>query len=151
MPVQSICWLAAVVLLFAVEALTVGLVSIWFGVGALAGLVTSFITGNVWIQLAVFLAVAAVCLVAVRPLAVRYAAPKKAATNADRAIGAEGIVLEAIDNIAAKGQIKVKGAVWTARTETDGAVVPEGTHVQVLRIEGVRAIVIPVPAAVQEQ
>lgn len=150
MPIQSIAWLAAVVLLFAVEAATVGLVSIWFGVGALAGLVTSFFTHNVWIQLAVFLVVAAVCLLAVRPLAVRYTAPRKAATNADRVIGAEGVVIEAIDNLAAQGQVKVRGAVWTARTAADGAVIPVGAHVQVLRIEGVRAIVALVPAPVQE-
>ena len=83
MPIQGIAWLGAVVLLFAVEAATVGLVSIWFGVGALAGLVTSFFTDNVWIQLTVFLVVAIVCLLAVRPLAVRYTVPKKAATNAE--------------------------------------------------------------------
>ena len=135
MPIQGIAWLGAVVLLFAVEAATVGLVSIWFGVGALAGLVTSFFTDNVWIQLTVFLVVAIVCLLAVRPLAVRYTVPKKTATNADRTIGA---------------QVKVRGAVWSARTAADGTVLPEGTHVQVLRIEGVKAIVAPIPAQVQE-
>ena len=67
MPIQGIAWLGAVVLLFAVEAATVGLVSIWFGVGALAGLVTSFFTDNVWIQLTVFLVVAIVCLLATGP------------------------------------------------------------------------------------
>ena len=135
MPIQGIAWLGAVVLLFAVEAATVGLVSIWFGVGALAGLVTSFFTDNVWIQLTVFLVVAIVCLLAVRPLAVRYTVPKKTATNADRTIGGQG---------------KVRGAVWSARTAADGTVLPEGTHVQVLRIEGVKAIVAPIPAQVQE-
>ena len=142
MPIQGIAWLGAVVLLFAVEAATVGLVSIWFGVGALAGLVTSFFTDNVWIQI--------VCLLAVRPLAVRYTVPKKTATNADRTIGAQGVVVETIDNIAAQGQVKVRGAVWSARTAADGTVLPEGTHVQVLRIEGVKAIVAPIPAQVQE-
>ena len=150
MPIQGIAWLGAVVLLLAVEAATVGLVSIWFGVGALAGLVTSFFTDNVWIQLTVFLVVAIVCLLAVRPLAVRYTVPKKAATNADRTIGAQGVVVETIDNIAAQGQVKVRGAVWSARTAADGTVLPEGTHVQVLRIEGVKAIVAPIPAQVQE-
>ena len=96
------------------------------------------------------LVVAIVCLLAVRPLAVRYTVPKKAATNADRTIGAQGVVVETIDNIAAQGQVKVRGAVWSARTAADGTVLPEGTHVQVLRIEGVKAIVAPIPAQVQE-
>ena len=65
-------------------------------------------------------------------------------------ISAEGVVIEAIDNLAAQGQVKVRGAVWTARTAADGAVIPVGAHVQVLRIEGVRAIVALVPAPVQE-
>jgi len=148
MPLQSILWLAAVVLLFVGEALTVGLVSIWFGVGALAGLLTSFFTRNVWVQLTIFLVVAIVCLLAVRPLAKRFMAPRSVATNADRAVGEEGVVLESIDNLSAQGQIKVQGAVWTARTEADGERIPAGTRVRVLRIEGVRAIVTPaVPAA----
>lgn len=147
MPTQSIIWLAAVVLLFIGEALTVGLVSIWFGVGALAGLVVSFFTGNVWIQLTVFLAVSALCLLAVRPVVKGYLLPKSVATNADRTIGAEGVVTEAIDNLNGRGQIKVKGALWTARTEADGSVISAGEHVQVLRIEGVKAIVAPLPAA----
>lgn len=148
MPLQSILWLAAVVLLFVVEAMTVGLVSIWFGVGALAGLIVSFFTRNVWIQLTVFLVVAIVCLLAVRPLTKRFLEPRGEATNADRAVGGEGVVIEPIDNLSAQGQIKVQGAVWTARTETDGETIPTGTRVRVLRIEGVRAIVAPaVPAA----
>lgn len=150
MPTQSMIWLAAVVLLFIGEAITVGLVSIWFGVGALAGLVTSFFTSNVWIQLTVFLVVAALCLLAVRPVVKGFLLPKGVATNADRAIGAEGVVIEAVDNLNAQGQVKVKGAVWSARTESDGTVVPVGEHVQVLRIEGVKAVVAPVPAAVQK-
>ncbi len=148
MPLQSILWLAAVILLFVGEALTVGLVSIWFGVGALAGLLTSFFTRNVWVQLTIFLVVAIVCLLAVRPLVKRFMAPRSVATNADRAVGEEGVVLESIDNLSAQGQIKVQGAVWTARTEADGELIPAGTRVRVLRIEGVRAIVAPaVPAA----
>ena len=146
MPTQSILWLVAVVLLFWGEAVTVGLVSIWFGVGALAGLLTSLFCPNVWIQLTVFLIVAFACLLAVRPLVKRYITPRgTAATNADRAIGMEGTVIEAIDNLKARGQVTVRGAVWTARSEND-ELIPTGTRVQVLRIEGVKVIVSPLPA-----
>ena len=56
MPIPSIFWLAAMVVFFVAEAITVGLTSIWFGVGALAALIISFFTGNIWVQIAVFLA-----------------------------------------------------------------------------------------------
>mgnify|MGYP001096149848 CR=1 FL=1 len=42
MPIPSICWLAALVALLALEAATVGLVSLWFAVGSLCALLTSF-------------------------------------------------------------------------------------------------------------
>lgn len=90
MPIPSICWLAALVALLALEAATVGLVSLWFAVGSLCALLTSFFVGNIWVQFAVFLAVSFLCLVIIRPLAKKYADPRRVSTNADRVIGAEG-------------------------------------------------------------
>lgn len=142
MAIPSICWLIALAVLAAVEAATVALVSLWFALGALAALITSFFVHNVWIQFAVFLVVSLVSLLVIRPLAHRYVTPRQVATNADRAVGAEGVVTEAIDNLKASGQVTVNGAVWTARSETD-CVIPKGATVTVLRIEGVKLIVSP--------
>ena len=147
MPVPSIFWLVAMVLLFAAEAITVGLTSIWFGVGALCALILSFFVSNIWLQIALFLVVSFLCLLAVRPLARKYVNPARGATNADRVIGAEGIVTQDIDNLKAQGQITVQGAVWTARTEPDAAAIPSGAKVRVLRIEGVKVIVTPAAEA----
>ena len=143
MPIPSICWLAALVVLAVLEGVTVTLVSLWFALGALAALITSFWVDNIWIQFAVFLAVSLVTLLLIRPLARRYVTPRQVATNADRAVGAEGIVTQAIDNRSAQGQVTVSGAVWTARADPE-APIPEGTLVRVLRIEGVKLIVTPV-------
>jgi len=133
-PVPSIFWLVAMVLLFAAEAITVGLTSIWFGVGACR-------------RTALCLVVSFRCRLAVRPLARKYVNPARVATNADRVIGAEGIVTQDIDNLKAQGQITVQGAVWTARTEPDAAAIPSGAKVRVLRIEGVKVIVTPAAEA----
>ena len=149
MPIPSILWLAALIALLVLEAATVGLVSLWFALGALAALVTSFFVYNIWVQFGVFLAVSLVSLLIIRPLARRYVTPRQVATNADRAVGAEGVVTEAIDNLKAAGQVSVRGAVWTARTEDD-AVIPAGTTVRVLRIEGVKLIVTPVPVSARQ-
>lgn len=142
MPIPSICWLAALIILAVVEAATVTLVSLWFALGALAALITSFFVQNIWIQFAVFLVVSLVTLLVIRPLTRRYVAPKQVATNADRAVGAEGVVTQAIDNRNAQGQVTVDGSVWTARSDPEEPI-PEGATVRVLRIEGVKLIVTP--------
>ena len=48
--------------------------------------------------------------------------------------------LEEIDNLRGIGQVKVGGAIWTARSTQDEPI-PKGTLVRVERIEGVKAIV----------
>ena len=72
MPIPSICWLVALVVLAVLEGVTVTLVSLWFALGALAALITSFFVDNIWIQFAVFLVVSLVTLLVIRPLAQRY-------------------------------------------------------------------------------
>lgn len=64
----SIIWLIAFVVFLVAEAVTVGLVSIWFAAGALCALLTSLAVDNFWVQMAVFLAVSAAALCALRPL-----------------------------------------------------------------------------------
>lgn len=140
---MSLFWLALLIIFLVVEAATVGLVSIWFASGSLVALIVSFITPNVWIQAIAFLVVSFLCLLAVRPLTRRYIYPKRIATNADQVIGAEGVVTESIDNLGAHGQVKVRGAIWTARAESEEGAISEGAHVRVLRIEGVKLIVSP--------
>ena len=55
---MTLIWVIAFLGLLLVEFLTVGLVSIWFAVGALAALITSFITESILIQTVVFIVVA---------------------------------------------------------------------------------------------
>ena len=145
----SIVWFAGTVVFVAVEAATAGLVSIWFAAGALCAMLTALATDNFWTQMAVFLAVSALCLAALRPLCQRMLGRRgRQPTNADQVIGMEAVVTQAVDNLAAQGAVQVKGMTWTARSE-DGAPIPAGERVKVLRIEGVKLFVAPVqvPAA----
>lgn len=135
-------WLALLILFSVVEALTVGLVSIWFAAGALIALLSTFFTDSVWVHVVVFLVVSAVSMAVVRPLAKKFAVPKRVATNADRVIGKEAVVTEAIDDLAARGAVSVAGQVWTARSEA-GDPIPAGETVTVLRIEGAKLLVAP--------
>lgn len=79
-------------------------------------------------------------LLATKPLMKKYLRPRIQATNADRCVGRTGVVLEDIDNLAATGQVRVCGSVWSARS-TDGAPIAAGTTVVVDRIEGVKLMV----------
>lgn len=141
-------WLGAMILFGVLEAATAALVSIWFVGGAAAALLTALLGGPLWLQTALFLAVSAGILLAVRPLA-RRTGSGTVPTNLDRAIGALARVTEEIDNAAATGAVYVEGKTWTARS-ADGSVLPVGSHVLVERIEGVKLIVAPQGAAVSK-
>lgn len=138
----SVVWLALLVVFAVVEAVTVGLVSVWFAAGALVALLATFFTGNIWLQIFLFLAVSLLTMAVLRPLARKYVLPTVVPTNADRVIGREAVVTEAIDNLNGKGAVIVFGVAWTARSES-GEPIPGGTTVVVKRIDGVKLFVEP--------
>lgn len=133
-------WVIAMVVFLVVEAVTVGLASIWFAVGALAAMFTAMVGAVLWVQLAVFLVVSAVTLYFTRPLVKKYVNAKVQPTNADMMIGRECRVTETIDNVAGTGAVYVDGKTWTARTDV-GEQIPEGELVIAERIDGVKLIV----------
>lgn len=139
---MTVVWIVAIVVLLIIEGLTAGLVTIWFAIGSLAGLICQLVGAPLWLQLAVFLVVSFATLVLTRPLAQKHLNSKTQPTNADRLLGKECIVTEAIDNIAGTGAVTVGGQVWTARSVSD-AVIPSETRAVVRRIEGVKLIVEP--------
>ena len=141
---MTIIWLVLAVLAAGAEAATPQLVSIWFAVGALAACVTSLFVGTVWIQVIVFVAVSGVALILTRPLAAQLKEKKVEHTNSDRYVGQEGVVINAIDNDAAVGQVRVGSSVWTARS-ADGSRISDGAKVTITAIEGVKLIVEPSP------
>ena len=133
-------WLGAAVVFGIVEALTAGLVSIWFVAGSAAALIGAFLGAGLGAQVALFVAVTAAALAATRPLVRRYTAGKAIPTNLDRVLGDSGKVTETIDNESSTGAVYVDGKTWTARS-ADGSVIPAGTVVKILRMEGVKLFV----------
>lgn len=143
----AVVWLALIVVFLLIEASTVTLVSTWFAVGALAALIAGLLNAPVWLQVMVFVLVSAAALSALRPLVRKYVTPKITKTNVDAVVGSTGLVTVAIDNVSAVGQVKLGAMYWTARS-TAGNRIPEGTLVQVDRIEGVKVFVTPVEVPV---
>ena len=144
----TVLWLIALIVFAVGEAITVGLTSVWFAVGALGALIAAGFGAALWLQVVVFLALSGVTLLLVRPLAKKFLTPRYQATNADRVIGATALVTEEIDNLKGSGLVNISGQVWTARS-ADGGRIKAGAVVSVLRIEGVKLIVEPVPAQSQ--
>lgn len=133
-------WVGVMVIFGVLEAATVGLTSIWFVVGGVGGLVVAMLNGAIWLQLVVFFAVSIGCMIAARPLVVKYINQTTVATNADRVLGATARVTEAIDNTVPVGAVYVDGKTWSARSET-GENIAVDTLVRVTRMEGVRLFV----------
>lgn len=140
---EAIVWLALMVVFLVAEASTVTMISLWFAVGSLTGMITALLGGPIWLQATLFLVVSALLLACLRPLARKYFTPKIKATNVDAVIGSQGYVTTDIDNLAATGRVKLGGMEWTARSAA-GDKIPAGTLVRVERIEGVKAFVSPV-------
>lgn len=139
----TLFWVLAIVVFVVVEGITVGLTSIWFAVGALASLLVSFFVSSLWVQTWVFLIVSLLALFALKPLAAKYFAPKgHQATNSDRILGKEAVVLEEVNNLEGRGRIKVMGQEWTARSLSEENI-PANTIVTIDRIEGVKVFVTP--------
>ena len=134
-------WVAALVVFLIVEAVTAGLVSIWFVFGSLVALICAALGAAVWLQIFWFVIVSVATLVLSRPLVKRYVDSRSVATNADRSIGRAAVVTERIDNLAATGAVKLDGVVWTARSTDDAVAIETGERVTVRAIEGVKLIV----------
>ncbi len=133
-------WIGIAVFLALIELSTNQLVSIWFVIGAVVSAITAVFTDNLLIQIMVFIAVSALCLILTRPLVKKVVHTKKISTNADSLIGETGIVTIDIDNTAVKGQVNVNGQIWSAKS-SDGAVISVGEKIKVLEITGVKLVV----------
>ena len=145
----AVGWGFAVIFFLLLEALTMGLTTIWFAAGAFVAAALPPFDRPLSVQIVALVVVSVFCLVFTPPLPKRFLNDKTEKTNADSVIGCTGVVTEDIDNLHAKGQVLVKGQYWTARAEEDGklikegSIIREGAKVTVKKISGVTLIVYP--------
>lgn len=133
-------WGVAIVVFAVVEALTAGLVSIWFAVGALAALIGAFCGGGIWVQGLLFIAVSAASFIFVRSRAVKSIKGRKEKTDIDRIVGSEVVITEEVDNKKHSGRASINDVEWKVKS-SDGEVIGQGETAVVEKIEGVRLIV----------
>lgn len=133
-------WIGLIVVTAAVEAATVQLVTVWFAVGGVAGLIAYAAGLEIWLQILIFAIVSAVALAVTRPLVKKFTNGRRMPTNADRFIGEKAVVTEKIENDLSKGAVKIGGLEWTARS-VDSETAEVGEQVTVEAIEGAKLIV----------
>lgn len=133
-------WIGLIVVTAAVEAATVQLVTVWFAVGGVAGLIAYAAGLEIWLQILIFAIVSAVALAVTRPLVKKFTNGRRMPTNADRFIGEKAVVTEKIENDLSKGAVKIGGLEWTARS-VDSETADVGEQVTVEAIEGAKLIV----------
>ena len=133
-------WMILAAFFVVAEIFTAGFFLLWFGVGAaVAGVLALFGLGFGW-QLGAFVVVSGVLFVVSRRFAEKFTKKQPPGIGADRFVGREGLVLEEIDNVKNTGRVRLKKEEWRADSET-GDVIPVGTHVEVIRMDGTHLVV----------
>lgn len=138
----TIIWLILAVIFGIIEALTLGLTTIWFAGGAILASICAMLGAPLPVQIAAFFVASILLLYFTKPLIKKQLKVGKEKTNTDALIGQEAIVITAIPPLES-GQVKLNGLVWTAVSEDRHDSIKEGTTVIINRIEGVKVIVSP--------
>src|SRR5262245_1173951 len=137
-----IVWLVLAALLALAEVLTTTLA---FGLLAVAAAVAAVVGGaglGVPFQIAAFAVAAGAGLGVVRPIAVRHIRqPPPLKTGTSALVGRSAVVTQEVT--ALDGRVRIGGEVWSARSYDESSVIPEGSKVDVLAIEGATALVHP--------
>ena len=129
-----IFWICAIIVLAIIEAVTVGLTTIWFVVSGLVALIVSFFCDNFLIQFGIFVVLGIILLITTRPLLKKFITVAKVKTNLDRVVGMEGIVTEDIVPLEL-GEVKVDGKKWSAISDEK---IEKDSKIVVLEIDGVK-------------
>ncbi len=127
-------WLVAIIILGFIEAITEGIVSIWFVISGLLALVVSLFTDVFLIQFAIFVIVGIILMITTRSSVSKYLKVNPVRTNLDRVIGMKGIVTEDIKKDK-YGEVRVDGKRWTAYSKDD-KVIKKDEFVEILNIDG---------------
>jgi DNA-binding CsgD family transcriptional regulator/membrane protein implicated in regulation of membrane protease activity len=139
-----ILWLVIAVVALVGELASLALYLGSFGLAALCTMGIAFVA-PLWAQLAAFVVLSVVFLVAVRPAALRFLPVPSGEGTAPRIgpVGSHGTVVQRID--ARGGQIRIgQGEFWSARPLEPGETIDPQREVKVERMEGLVALVSPV-------
>jgi membrane protein implicated in regulation of membrane protease activity len=139
---SALIWIVIAVIFAIIEALTMGLTTIWFTIGCVAASFASIAGASVLVQVIVFLCVSIVLLYFTRPLAEKKLKVGTEKTNVESLPGKTALVVKAITPLHT-GQVKVQGQIWTAVSDSIDSTLEQGSMVRIIRVEGVKLVVEP--------
>jgi membrane protein implicated in regulation of membrane protease activity len=137
-----IVWLVVAAVLGAAEIFTTTLAFGLVAIGALVAAGTGAAGGNAALQFGAFVVASAAGLGIARPLAMRHIKqPPMLRTGTAALVGRTAYVLE--DVSARGGRVQIGGEEWSSRPYDETLVIPAGSTVDVMQIEGAVALVYP--------
>ena len=138
-------WLVLAGIFFIVEIATTGFLVFWLGIGSLFAMITSFFTENLIIQMVVFITTSTLLIIFTKPVVKKFLIKDEdtVVTNVYSIIGKKAIVTKEINPTLGVVQIKVEGQDWSAKCDSYD-IIEKGTEVEILDINGVKAVVTPI-------
>lgn len=132
-------WVVFSLVFLFLEIISQALVSIWFVMGGVSAYIAMRLGASTPVQLILCSVVSLLGIVFWWLVIKEKIHTTK--TNEDRNIGQVGIVLQDIQGIEGRGVVVLGKERWTAEGENQYTIIPKGTKVEVIGIEGCHLIV----------
>ena len=145
-----ITWVIIAVALAITEMFTMGLLLIWFAIGAALTAVVVAIFPNISLamQLVIFILSSSVLFLTTRNK-LKNKIDKNGSQPVYSILGKTAIVTKEINSIKGTGQININGDIWSAKSKELETIIPENSKVEVLEIDGVKAVVKPIETTIK--
>lgn len=135
-----VLWTIAAAALAAGEIFTLGFFLGPIAIAAAIAAIVAAIGLPVEVQVAVFAVASAASLAFLRPIARRHMrTPASLKSGTAALVGSRATVIERVDSD--RGQVKIGGEIWTARSYDEDDVFEPGARVDVMKIDGATALV----------
>jgi membrane protein implicated in regulation of membrane protease activity len=133
-------WTIFAVVMAIGEIFTAGFFLLPFAIGAAAAAILAWAGAAVLAQWLVFFGVSVFALAYLRRFITRQDESDQPKVGANRWVGTEGIVLEAVDPASGSGMVKIESEEWRA---TAPQAIAAGSRVVVMEVRGARLVVEP--------
>ena len=134
-------WVVILLIALVAEFITMELYGACISVGAVGALVGYLFGLNIFLQLVIIVAVTGFLLIVVRPVGMKYVSRIKKESKRLRLVGADAVVICAVDNSQGVGVVAINGTQWKAKSHRPNAIIKEGEVVKVVAMNGNVAIV----------
>jgi membrane protein implicated in regulation of membrane protease activity len=135
-----VLWTILGVLLIIAEVFTPGFVLLWFGVGALAAALASFLGAGLAAQFLLFISLSSILTALSRTIFVNYFMSKDESGGMKMGVaslpGQVGTVVSSSQGALNEGAVKVFGSIWTAYPAEGEPPLEAGDRVVVERLQG---------------